>query len=218
MAFLTRRSLRNAADPGPLGRAASSTARRADPPVDRNRRVSTVLALALMVVLAAGGCASAPQGAAPEVVPSPIPSITSSEPVPGPQSVATSEAGATPVEDAANADVEFVRAVRGEDGLWTFHVTVRHPDTGWEDYADGWDVVLPDGSVAKPDPDSPFTRLLLHPHENEQPFTRSQSGIAIPPDVTRVTVRAHDLVDGWGGRELGVDLSVSTGPDFEVER
>ena len=97
-------------------------------------------------------------------------------------------------------------------------MTVQHPDTGWEDYADGWDVVTPDGTVLKPDPDSPFTRLLLHPHEAEQPFTRSQSGIAIPVGVTRVTVRAHDLVDGFGDREVVVDLTAAAGDDFEVER
>ena len=59
---------------------------------------------------------------------------------------------------------------------------------------------------------------MLHPHEDEQPFTRSQSGITIPPDVTQVRVRAHDLVDGYGGREVVVDLTVPSGPDFEVER
>jgi hypothetical protein len=112
--------------------------------------------------------------------------------------------------------VQHVRAVQSVDGAWTFHVTVQHPDTGWEDYADGWDVVMPDGTTLKPDPDSPFTRLLLHPHVSEQPFTRSQSGIVIPPDATQVRVRAHDLVDGYGGREVLVDLTVSSGPDFEV--
>ena len=119
---------------------------------------------------------------------------------------------------AANADVEFVRVVESSDGLWTFHVTVRHPDTGWEDYADGWDVVLPDGTVVKPDPGSPFTRLLTHPHETEQPFTRSQSGIVIPAEITTVTVRAHDLVDGFGGLEVVVDLTVAEGDGFSVER
>jgi hypothetical protein len=118
----------------------------------------------------------------------------------------------------ANADVTFVRAVEAADGTWTFSVTVSHPDTGWEDYADGWDVLTPDGTVLKPDPDSPFTRLLLHPHETEQPFTRSQSGIAIPAGVSEVRVRAHDLVDGFGGREVVVDLAAASGPDFEVER
>jgi hypothetical protein len=123
-----------------------------------------------------------------------------------------------PAGRTGNADVLYVKAVEAADGPWTFHVTVRHPDTGWDDYADGWDVLTPDGAVLKPDPDSPFTRLLLHPHVNEQPFTRSQSGIVIPPDVTQVRVRAHDLVDGYGGREVPVDLAVPSGPDFEVIR
>jgi hypothetical protein len=100
---------------------------------------------------------------------------------------------------------------------WTFYVTVEHPDTGWEDYTDGWDVLLPDGTVLKPDPDAPFTRLLLHPHVDEQPFTRSQSGIVIPDNTTHVRVRAHDLVDGYGGREVVVDLTVTAGDSFAVE-
>ena len=115
-----------------------------------------------------------------------------------------------------NADVTFVRAVR-QGEAWTFHVTVAHPDTGWEDYVDGWDVVLPDGTVLKTDPESPFTRLLLHPHETEQPFTRSQSGLAIPASVSQVRVRAHDLVDGFGGREVVVDLQSESGERFSVE-
>jgi hypothetical protein len=118
----------------------------------------------------------------------------------------------------ANADVVHVRAVENADGRWTFYVTVEHPDTGWEDYADGWDVVLPDGTIVKPDPDSLFTRLLLHPHTNEQPFTRSQSGIVLPRGVSEVRVRAHDMVDGYGGKEVVVDLTVGSGPDFQVER
>jgi hypothetical protein len=124
----------------------------------------------------------------------------------------------SPTTTQANADVTFVRAVQTGESVWTFHVTVEHPDTGWEDYANGWDVVLPDGSVVLPNPDDPFTRLLLHPHETEQPFTRSQSNITIPPDVTEVTVRAHDLVDGFGGKEVVVDLTAVSGPNFEVEK
>ncbi len=139
-----------------------------------------------------------------------------------PTAVATAEivtpASQSDVESAANADVTFVAAKTSDGTTWTFNVTVAHPDTGWEDYADGWDVVLPDGTVVKPDPDSPFTRLLLHPHETEQPFTRSQSGIVIPTDVASVLVRAHDLVDGFGGKEVVVDLTAVSGEDFTVER
>ena len=162
---------------------------------------------------------------APQVVPKateaePTPTSPPPTPVPTepPVTPDVAQPSGAPNQGAANADVESVRAVHAPDGTWTFHVTVRHPDTGWEDYADGWDVLTPDGGVIKPDPSSPFTRLLLHPHETEQPFTRSQSGVAIPPDVTQVRVRAHDLVDGFGGREVVVDLTVSAGQDFEVER
>jgi len=116
----------------------------------------------------------------------------------------------------ANADVIFVKARQDSEDTWQFSVTIEHPDTGWEDYADGWDVVLPDGSVARPDTASPFTRLLLHPHETEQPFTRTQVGIVIDPGITEVTVRAHDLVDGFGGKEIIVDLTSPVGPGFEV--
>jgi hypothetical protein len=118
----------------------------------------------------------------------------------------------------ADANVEYVRAVYNGNNSWTFHVTVAHPDTGWEDYADGWDVILPDGTVLKPDAVSPFTRLLLHPHETEQPFTRSQSGIVIPEAVTTVTVRAHDLIDAWGGTEVVIDLTQSQGDNYLIER
>ena len=118
----------------------------------------------------------------------------------------------------ANANVLFVKAQLADDTTWTFRVTVEHPDTGWEDYADGWDVVLPDGMIVKPDPESPFTRLLLHPHETEQPFTRSQSGVKIPPGIEQVIVRAHDLVDGFGGKEVVVDLTAESGTDFEIVR
>ncbi len=121
-------------------------------------------------------------------------------------------------ETKANADVVFVRVVQSVGGTWTFLVTVSHPDTGWEDYADGWDVVTADGTIVKRSVEDPFTRLLLHPHESEQPFTRSQSGLVIPEGTSQVTVRAHDLVDGFGGRQIIVDLNESAGPDFEVER
>lgn len=128
----------------------------------------------------------------------------------------TSSPTSAPMSDA-DADVKFVRAVQSADGTWTFYVTVEHPDTGWDDYADGWDVLTSQGEVIKPDPDSPFTRLLLHPHVEEQPFTRSQHGISIPESVEKVIVRAHDIVDGFGGQEVLVDFNKSAGEDFKVE-
>ena len=38
-------------------------------------------------------------------------------------------------------DTQFRQA----GGNWTISVTVAHADTGWEHYADGWEVLAPDG-------------------------------------------------------------------------
>ena len=117
-----------------------------------------------------------------------------------------------------NADVTKVVATdRGTSG-WTFAVTVSHPDTGWEDYADGWDVVDDKGMVLKRVESDPFTRLLLHPHVNEQPFTRSVSGIKVEDGTRFLTVRAHDLVDGFGGKEITLDLGRRSGPGYTINR
>lgn len=110
------------------------------------------------------------------------------------------------VHAAGNADVIKVEVRQTALETWHFSVTVRHPDSGWEKYADGWDVVLPDGTVIKPAPNEAFTRTLWHPHVNEQPFTRSQGGIKIPASIKRVTVRAHVKPDGFGGKEIQVEL------------
>jgi hypothetical protein len=101
---------------------------------------------------------------------------------------------------AGEADVVDVRASRSADGTWRFDVTVRHADVGWDHYADAFEVVAPDGTVLG-------TRTLLHPHVDEQPFTRSLAGVAIPDGIAEVTVRAHDSVDGYGGAAVTVTLA-----------
>ena len=132
----------------------------------------------------------------------------------------TAVAGRFVPDIAGMGDVEivFVSAKLTGENIWSFSVTLEHEETGWEDYADGWDVVLPDGIVIKPDNDDPFTRLLAHPHVNEQPFTRSQSGIVIPAGVETVFVRAHDLEDGYSSMVVAVDLTAASGDRFEVLR
>ena len=37
---------------------------------------------------------------------------------------------------AGEADVIAVRDIAGGNGTFTFHVTVKHADTGWDYYAD----------------------------------------------------------------------------------
>lgn len=118
----------------------------------------------------------------------------------------------------ADADVIEVRAIDGGANGWTFQVTVAHPDTGWDDYCDGWDIVTEHGEVLKTSRSDPFTRLLFHPHQHEQPFTRSQNGIDIPVGTTSITVRAHDIVDGFGGKEIVMDLASDKGPGYSISR
>ena len=100
---------------------------------------------------------------------------------------------------AGEADVVGVKASAGKDGTWSFSVTVRHDDEGWDHYADRWEVLGPDGEVLA-------TRVLYHPHVEEQPFTRSLGGVKIPKGVKEVVIRAHDLVHGYGGEEAMVTL------------
>ncbi len=106
---------------------------------------------------------------------------------------------ATPAIFAGEVDVVDTRLTRSPDGTFTANVTLRHADTGWEHYADKWDVVAPDGTVLA-------TRTLYHPHVNEQPFTRSLAGIRIPANLDYVTIRAHDKVHGYGGKTKRINL------------
>ena len=100
---------------------------------------------------------------------------------------------------AVLADPPDITEVETTGSGWRFDVTIAHPDTGWDHYADGWRVELADGTVLG-------FRELFHPHVEEQPFTRSLAGVMIPDGVTRVFVRARCNVDGWNETTQAVDL------------
>ena len=95
-------------------------------------------------------------------------------------------AGAALADEPQVVDVNATK--QGE--AWRFDVAILHADTGWDDYADGWEVIDADGHRLG-------VRPLAHPHVNEQPFTRSQSGIVIPAGTAEVYIRVSDNVDGW---------------------
>lgn len=99
---------------------------------------------------------------------------------------------------AGEAEVVDARAAR-EPGGWRFDVTVRHEDAGWDHYADAFRIVGPDGTIYG-------QRTLLHPHVDEQPFTRSLTGIVIPEGVTQVIVEARDSVHGWSPKIVELTL------------
>lgn len=102
-----------------------------------------------------------------------------------PDSIADSTAG------AIGANVIAV-SVRGTEGAWTFAVTVASPDSGCSQYADWWEVVGADGSLA-------YRRVLLHSHVTEQPFVRTGGPVPVAAGDS-ILIRAHMNTSGYGGQ------------------
>lgn len=88
-------------------------------------------------------------------------------------------------------------ATKGAQG-WRFDVTIAHPDTGWDHYADGWRIEDASGAELG-------LRVLAHPHIAEQPFTRFLSGVDLPVGTRTVFVRARDNIDGWSDQVFEVE-------------
>ena len=100
---------------------------------------------------------------------------------------------------AGEADVVDVKVRRTGAGTYDFDVTVKSVDKGWDHYADAFEVLGPDGMVLG-------RRILYHPHETEQPFTRDLYGVRIPAGITHVTVRARHKPKGYDGAVQRVAL------------
>ena len=113
----------------------------------------------------------------------------------------TTESAANGVEELFPDVVDAV-ATQANDGSWSFSVTLSSPYDSPDRYADSWRVLSADGTIFG-------ERFLTHDHAGEQPFTRSQTGIEIPDDVTSVVIEGRDQVSGWGGTVLELDLDRS---------
>ena len=99
---------------------------------------------------------------------------------------------------AGEAEVVDARA-RCAESVCTITATLRHADTGWDHYANHWRVLTPDDTeIAR--------RVLFHPHENEQPFTRNLDQVRISPEIDYVFIEAHDSVHGYGGKRFRLQL------------
>ncbi len=166
----------------------------------RVRRSGLFLTLATSVFLAACGSAtsSEPDDAAPATT-----TIEQTEPTDTPtkDTAATADDATTSESEADDAfpSVIGAAATPDGDGTWRFDVTISSPYDTPERYADAWRVLGPDGNEYG-------IRILAHDHASEQPFTRSQSGIAIPADVEIVTIQGRDLANGWGGATFELTL------------
>lgn len=147
------------------------------------------MTLAVCVLL--GACGSATSSDADAAAPTTTTSTTTTTTTEPPEPAST----VTP-DDADDSDtfpsVIGATAAPDGDGTWRFDVTISSPYDSPERYADAWRVLGPDGAEYG-------IRILTHDHASEQPFTRSQSGIAIPESVEIVTIQGRDLANGWGG-------------------
>ena len=85
------------------------------------------------------------------------------------------------------------------NGTYTISATIAHADTGWKHYTNKFEVLAPDGKVLG-------TRVLYHPHVDEQPFTRSLGNVRVPEGMTSVIVRASDNVHKAGKKTFTVKL------------
>ncbi|WP_293574644.1 hypothetical protein [Phaeobacter sp.] len=88
-------------------------------------------------------------------------------------------------------------------GSWRISVTISHPDTGWDHYADGWRVLDAEGNQLG-------LRVLAHPHVDEQPFTRSLAGVVVPAGLQQVQIQARCNVDGWAEEVYVLELNCTT--------
>ena len=103
-----------------------------------------------------------------------------------------------PVAFADPAVIESVHASQ-RGGLWTFDVTISHADTGWSHFSDAWRILDKDGNQLA-------IRELIHPHVDEEPLTRSLSGIELPDGITSVDIQTRDTQSGWHSNKKTVQL------------
>ena len=103
---------------------------------------------------------------------------------------------ATPREECCHV-VRLTATPMGIENAWNFAATLSSPyeaQTGWDKYCDAFEIRGADdeeGTVFA-------TRILGHPHPEEQPFTRSTTA-TIPPGVRTVMAVARDSVAAYCG-------------------
>jgi len=100
---------------------------------------------------------------------------------------------------ANEVEITNVVAHQKSDKTWTFAVTLKHGDTGWEHYANEWQVRTLDNEILA-------TRTLFHPHVDEQPFTRNTSGVKIPASMEVVRIVARDKLHGLSPNVIQINL------------
>ena len=103
------------------------------------------------------------------------------------------------IAKANEVEVVNVKATQASDKTWSFAVTLKHADEGWDHYANEWQVIAADNKILA-------TRTLYHPHVNEQPFTRGTQGVKIADNIKTVRIIAKDTVHGLSTHAVELEL------------
>jgi len=112
------------------------------------------------------------------------------------------ESPKTIIADSIYAVVESA-TVSGNEGSYTFSITLKSPDKGCNQYANWWEVITENEELV-------YRRILGHSHVNEQPFTRSGGSVKISAtDI--VIIRGHMNTTGYGEGKIGLKGSVESG-------
>ncbi len=104
-------------------------------------------------------------------------------------------------QESKAVTIEKATFTHAGNGNWNVAVTLLSEDSGWDYYADGWQVIDAQTNVVYGE------RSLAHPHTTEQPFTRSTT-LNIPSNITEVKVVAKMSTDKkYPTTGLAVNLS-----------
>ncbi len=113
-------------------------------------------------------------------------------------------------DDLKYAQVIHVDLIERSVDTWSFDVTLTHNDTGWDHYADQWVIINSETDEVL------GTRVLAHPHVNEQPFTRSISNIIIDESVRHLEIRAKCTLHDYSGKSVLIDMDRPVGKDYNI--
>ncbi len=89
--------------------------------------------------------------------------------------------------------------VASDGGRFTLSVTMEHHDTGWDHFADGVQVELPDGT------DLTY-RALSHPHLDSDRIEATIAGVSVPQGVDHVVLLTRCSLVGWSAEPYSVKL------------
>lgn len=115
-----------------------------------------------------------------------------------------------PVANANNVTILAAAIFHQSHGEYLVNVKLQHQDSGWEHYADEWRLIDAQGNILG-------SRVLLHPHVEEQPFTRALSNVKLDGSLGNIYVEAHDTEHGWSKQKLEIDLRKMQGGKLIVK-